>query len=122
MSRDDGITLVAVYFFVVAGLLALGALATVLIPLIPLSVGGMPFGGAMALLIVFGLGFLVVGGLAVLHLIVGLGLLGRKEWARWLAIILSLLGLFNFPIGTVIGGLIIVFLLQDNVQEAFGRT
>jgi len=42
-----------------------------------------------------------------------------KGWARWLAFILAIFSLFLFPIGTVIGALIIWYLLKDDVREAF---
>lgn len=41
--------------------------------------------------------------LSIPGLIAGIGLLKRKEWARILTLILSVLDLFNFPIGTAIG-------------------
>ncbi|MBD3345199.1 MAG: hypothetical protein GF401_09080 [Chitinivibrionales bacterium] len=36
-------------------------------------------------------------------LIVGIGILKRKSWARLIAIILGVINLFNFPIGTILG-------------------
>jgi uncharacterized Tic20 family protein len=42
-----------------------------------------------------------------------------KGWARWLAIVLAALGLLAFPVGTVIGALIIWYLLKDEVRQAF---
>jgi hypothetical protein len=64
-----------------------------------------------------GVAFLVLAGVALV--VAGWGLLGMKSWARWLAFILAIINLFAFPIGTVIGALIIWYLLKDDVQEAF---
>jgi len=36
-------------------------------------------------------------------IIAGLGLFGRKEWARILTLILAVINLMNFPVGTAVG-------------------
>jgi uncharacterized Tic20 family protein len=64
-----------------------------------------------------GVVFLVVGGIALI--IAGWGLMSMKEWARWLGFILGILNLFFFPIGTIIGAVIIWYLLKDDIQQAF---
>ncbi len=50
---------------------------------------------------------LAIGGFVVLvsipGILAGIGLLGFKPWARILAIILALLDLPGFPVGTVLG-------------------
>jgi hypothetical protein len=53
--------------------------------------------------------FLLVLSLPVL--VIGIGLLQRRTWARVAGIVISLLNLFNFPIGTLIGvyGLLVLF-------------
>jgi len=56
----------------------------------------------------------------VLAVITGWGLLGLKGCARWRAIVLAALSVVAFPVGTVIGVLIIWYLLQEEVREAFG--
>jgi hypothetical protein len=45
----------------------------------------------------------IAGLLAVPGLIGGMGLLNQKSWARPLVLILGLLNLFSFPIGTALG-------------------
>jgi thiosulfate reductase cytochrome b subunit len=64
-----------------------------------------------------GVVFLVITGIALV--VAGWGLLGMKQWARWLAFILAIISLFAFPIGTVIGAVIIWYLLKDDVTAAF---
>lgn len=49
----------------------------------------------------------------------GFGLLARKAWARYLAIVLSLLNLFNLPIGTVIGVYTLWVLMQEEAAHFF---
>jgi hypothetical protein len=46
---------------------------------------------------------LLLAALALPGLVAGYGLVTRKPWARLLAIVVGILGLLNFPIGTVIG-------------------
>ncbi|HYQ56049.1 MAG TPA: hypothetical protein VEP89_01795 [Draconibacterium sp.] len=52
-------------------------------------------------------------------ILAGLGLFRRKEWARILTIIISVLNLFSFPIGTGIGVYSIWALVQPENAEAF---
>lgn len=59
--------------------------------------------------------------LSIPGLIGGIGLIKRKNWARILILILSILNLFNFPIGTAIGVYAIWALLQPEVAAAFEK-
>lgn len=54
-------------------------------------------------------------------IIAGIGLLKRKEWARVLTLVLSVLDLLHFPIGTAIGIYSIWALVQPDVQEQFNH-
>lgn len=51
----------------------------------------------------------------------GIGLYKRKEWARILTIILSVVELFSFPFGTAIGIFSIWVLVQDETVAAFNN-
>ena len=66
---------------------------------------------------------LFIGGfialLSVPSLLAGWGLLRRKHWARIVAIILAVLHLFNFPVGTLTGGYSLWVLLDDDTKRAF---
>jgi hypothetical protein len=59
--------------------------------------------------------------LAIPGLIAGLGLLKRKEWARILTLIISVIDLFNFPIGTAVGVYCIWALSNNEVAAAFKK-
>lgn len=61
----------------------------------------------------------VVAVISLPNLIAGLGLQKRRKWARILTIILSVLNLFSFPIGTAIGGYALWALLNDQSQAYF---
>ena len=62
-------------------------------------------------------GFLAV--ISVPDIIGGIGLLRRQSWARILVLILSVLKLLNFPLGTVAGVYSIWVLMQDETAELF---
>ncbi|MBK5108928.1 MAG: hypothetical protein JJE12_12395 [Anaerolineales bacterium] len=119
MKRPDGVTAIAVWFFVEVLLaLFLTCLFSVLIFSGFIKDINEPVG---EFLVVF---TLVCGGIfslffGLLSVFAGWGLLQMKQWARWLAIILGIFSLFAFPIGTVIGALIIWYLLKEDVREAF---
>ena len=52
-------------------------------------------------------------------LIAGIGLFKRKEWARILTLILSVIDLFNIPIGTAVGVYSIWALVQEETIALF---
>ncbi len=54
-------------------------------------------------------------------IIAGIGLLKRKEWARILTLILSVLELFNFPLGTAVGVYSIWALAHPEVVSEFKK-
>jgi hypothetical protein len=49
----------------------------------------------------------------------GYGLLTRKSWGRTLAMVIGVLGLVNFPIGTAIGVYALIVLLQQSATDYF---
>lgn len=58
---------------------------------------------------------------SVPKLIAGVGLLKRRGWARILAIILAVLDVLNFPVGTVIAVYTLWVLLNDKAALLFSR-
>ena|SRR3989338_2131023 len=72
------------------------------------------FGGLLAVL---GVVLIIYG---VLDLFVGWGLWKHKNWARITAIVLGVLGLISFPIGTIFGILVIYFFgFNEDVKGLF---
>lgn len=59
--------------------------------------------------------------LAVFYFIGAWGLWTLQPWARTLAIILAILSLFDVPIGTIIGIIILIYLFQPEIKAAFGE-
>lgn len=120
MKRPDGVTLIAVGHLLNGALLALAALLMMILPL-PLYASWITSneGGWSWPLLGSVLGVLGLGGASLLGFVAGWALLKLQEWARWLTIGLALLSLPLFPIGSVAGALIIAYLLQPPINEAF---
>lgn len=81
-------------------------------------------GDAQAVAVLSIVGLSVAGLLAILGLpgiVAGFGLLAHKSWARYLAIVLGILNLLNFPIGTVIGAYTVWVLMQEKAAEYFAQ-
>lgn len=57
--------------------------------------------------------------LSIPGIVAGIGLFGKKEWARILALILSVIRLLNVPVGTAIGAYSIWVLVQDETIALF---
>ena len=60
--------------------------------------------------------------LSVPGIIAGIGLLKRRQWARILTIVLSVLNLLNIPFGTVLGIYGLWVLLSQDTARLFGVT
>lgn len=60
-----------------------------------------------------------LGALGIPGVVAGIGLLARKAWGRILAIVVAILGLLAFPVGTIIGIYACWVLLQDQATEYF---
>jgi len=59
--------------------------------------------------------------LALPGFLAGYGLLTGRSWSRILAIVVAVLGLFNIPIGTLIGIYTLWVLLQPDSDELIAR-
>ena len=66
---------------------------------------------------------LVIGGLILVlslpDILAGIGLLERRPWARILALVLSVLGLLNFPFGTAVGAYGLWVLFNPETEALF---
>lgn len=62
-------------------------------------------------------GFLTL--LSLPGILAGVGVLARQVWGRYLAIVVALLNLLNFPIGTALGAYAIWVLLQESANGYF---
>lgn len=62
----------------------------------------------------------LLAALALPGLIAGIGVLKRDNWARVMAIVVGILQIPLFPIGTVLGAYTLFVLVQRQAEEAFG--
>jgi hypothetical protein len=83
---------------------------------------GVVSGDQQAMMILSLVGTLVGGLLVVLAvpgIAAGVGLLAHKGWGRYLAIVVAILGLINFPIGTLVGIYALWVLTQEPTAQYF---
>ena len=117
MRRPDLIILIAVWEFLGAFLAFIGIIAIFVFDFPEVSslngkgsVGGI-FGLSIAVLfLLFCLSIAIAG---------GIGLLGGKEWGRILSLVHAALSLLSIPFGTIIGILIIVYLIKPEIRDYF---
>ncbi len=118
--RPDKVTLIAVWFGINAAisLFLVAALLFVFPAIVERELADDPERGNVIIARFFGL--FLFGGFGVLDIAAVVGLLRLREWGRWLAMILAVLGLILIPIHTIVGALIIWYLLSDEAKHAFG--
>jgi len=116
--RPDGVYLIAIYYGLLVLISLLGSCLVFAALVAVLSTVQDPIGQVW--------GALVLGMVALLRLVFFIGsviavwgLLSFRHWGRWAAIIMAVLQLPGFPIFTIIGGLIIYYLLRPGVVSAF---
>ncbi len=56
---------------------------------------------------------------ALIGLIGGIGLLGFHKWARIVVMVISAIGCFAFPVGTIVGVYSLWVLMQDDTAKLF---
>lgn len=117
MKRPDLLVLVAVWEFITAFIAFIGvvSMGTFAFPSV-IWYAGPGTGSALAGLSIGLLCVIAYLGVAVAG---GVGLLQGKEWGRVVSIVHAALSLFAFPIGTVIGILILIYLVKAEVREYF---
>ena len=108
--RPSGLTILAVLYWLSAIIAILGGLAYVagIALLLPL--------GFLAIFWVLGVALIVIG---VLDIVIGWGLWNLKRWARTVAIVLAVIGLISFPIGTVISIITLWYLFKPEIKACF---
>ncbi len=119
-DKPTGILVCAILF-------AIGGLLSVLGGLGMLLMGGAMFGMGGADAEVAGMFAGMMGIFAVIAIIIGVaeivvayGIWNLKKWARIAGIVLAVISLISIPIGTIIGIVILYFLLIDkNTKDLF---
>ncbi len=126
MKRPDGISLLSIYHFLVAGLSLLGCCVLAPMPFIVAALVSSWRSGHVAVPIVAAAVLLVLVLLflyGAAHVAVGWGLWKLQPWARPGAIVLAIVDLFVVPpITTAIGALALWYLFQPEARAAFGES
>ena len=120
---DQHIRILGILYIVIGGL---GVAAALIVFGIFGGIAGVARAGERPEAVPF---FVLLGGLAMTvvlsmsapSIIAGIGLLYFKPWARVLTIILSVIHLFNLPVGTALGIYGLWVLLQRETETLFGR-
>ena len=126
MKRPDLLVLIAVWEFLSALgiLIGIAAISAAFLFASPwmwsdwMGGWGAPQAGSIAI-IVMSIALLVMVVYFIIALMGGIGLLQGKEWGWILSIVHAALSLFWVPIGTVIGILMLVYLIRTEVKEYF---
>ena len=116
MKRPDGVTVISVYHFLVAAL-SLAAVCAALTILLVLVFGREYYAGNTYVLL--GVASVALFISTVANAVAGWALFKMLPWGRWLSLALGVLSLPLIPVGTLIGGAIIWYLLQPEVIDAF---
>lgn len=119
VRRTDGITAIAIYHYVVAGIFALAAfffgIPTIILGIVGITEDAGAFIGmaAVALIAMTLLAF------SLLNVVVGYGVWTLRGWARLGAMAIAVVGLLFVPLGTLVGALILWYLLKPEIAAAF---
>jgi hypothetical protein len=120
MNRPEGITTIALWFFLCTGLCVLGVFG-IAIGFVGLWSGANEFQGLLLGTMGMMLGELAVVTTAIAFGAVGWGLWRLKSWSRGGAIVLAAISLIFIPFGTIAGIMILVYLNRNReAKAAFG--
>ncbi len=114
-QRPAGVSVLAILSFVSGVFWIIGGLVLVAIFV---SVGGVNLRGIAALLTICSGLFIVIG---LIEFIIGWGLWTLQGWAWTVSVILAIIGLINFPIGTIISIIILIYLFKPEIKVVFGK-
>lgn len=107
------------WLYIILGILGIATAACIFSLLFGI---GMISGDQTAITVLSIIGLVTAGIMALLAIpgiISGIGLLKYRNWARALGIILAVLNLFNFPVGTAVGLYALIVLLNDESSALF---
>jgi hypothetical protein len=131
MDRPTGVTILAVLNFIGAAILIIVGLLFMLG--IGMAGGAVDSAGGMGVLVTLGaVGGVILIVLGVIAGVIGIGLWKLANWARIVTIVCAVIGILGAVVGMIggnifsnlitlaIDGVILWYLFQSNVKEAFG--
>ncbi len=118
-TRDNGVTLIAIYHYTAALLYVLAtailAFPTLILAIVTVTEAPPAVFGMIAVGLVAAITML----LSLIHIIIGYGLWTLKHWARVAAMALAVVTLLAFPIGTAIGAVVLWYLMKSETAAQF---
>jgi uncharacterized Tic20 family protein len=117
-SRPTGVTLIAIFYILTAIPSLVGTVMFIIEFIGPVLSDGLGE-GLLVNIWAYLLGIVATLFYGILAFATGYGLWQSKGWSRSLAIFMSIFLLFAFPVGTVIGVLIIWYLRKQEVKDTF---
>ncbi|MDX1615104.1 MAG: hypothetical protein R3300_12400 [Candidatus Promineifilaceae bacterium] len=99
--------------------LVIGGLVFLLLTSIGMFSGDSEAFGILSVVAIFVTAVMAI--VALPGILAGVGLLRRASWGRILALVVGVLGLFNVPIGTIIGVYTLWVLLQQEATAYFSQ-
>jgi len=118
MKKPDMLILIIVWEFLSAfiSLIGLLAIAILVFPDATASMWGSAMPGAI---FGFSIGVLILITFIIVAVTAAAGIIKNQEWGRVLGIVHAALSVFAIPVGTVIGVLIIIYLVRLDIAEYF---
>jgi len=118
MKKPDLLILVVVWEFLSAfiALIGLVAVAVIAFPDSAISMYGSAIPAAFFAL---SIGVLILITYIIIAITAAAGIIQNREWGRIMGIVHGALSVFAPPVGTVVGILIIVYLLRPDIEEFF---
>lgn len=117
--RPDGVTVLAAYHFLLSGLLLLTTLGLAIPTVITAIVGVVEDSDVLIATGILGLLAAVTMMLCLVMLALGFGLWTMRQWARVATIAMAIVGLSFVPVGTIIGGVTLWYLLKPEISSHF---
>ncbi len=117
--RDDGVTFLALYHFLISLVFLAGTVVMAVPTLILAIVAATTAAPAVIGMVAVGFVAAVTMTFALLYLAVGYGLWTLRSWARIMALALALPSLLLIPVGTVAGAATLWHLLKPEVAARF---
>jgi len=118
IKRPDLLLLVAIWAFLSAFLYLIGIVAIAIFSF-PEALGFVHGPANVGSIVGQSIAIFVLLCCSGLSLAGGIGILMAKSWGRIISIIVAVLSLFWFPVGTVIGVLVLIYLTRSEVREYF---
>ncbi len=115
----QGVKISAYIFYAYAVLLLLAMCGILVANLLPLATGGGDTKDIAPLLIGPAVGGCLLIIFAAIYGFIGYSLMRLQKWSRIAAIVVAILALCSFPIGTIMGGIVLYFMFQKEVTAAF---